>query len=71
MTLRSYPEYRESGVGWLGAVPSHWLLDRLKHSFERVQRPYEPDAETVTAFRDGMVTRRSNRRTEGGGVIAS
>jgi type I restriction enzyme S subunit len=65
MTFPSYKKYRETGTGWLGAIPSHWAIDRLKHSFEKVQRPYPEDAETVTAFRDGTVTRRSNRRTEG------
>lgn len=32
MSLRGYGEYRESGVEWLGRVPSHWRVDRLKAS---------------------------------------
>lgn len=25
-----YPEYQESGIGWLGRVPVGWTIDRLK-----------------------------------------
>ena len=32
MSLPAYPEYKESGVHWLGQVPSHWRVDRLKAS---------------------------------------
>ena len=28
--LRSYPTYRDSGVPWLGQVPGHWNVERLK-----------------------------------------
>ncbi|UYH51234.1 restriction endonuclease subunit S [Candidatus Kirkpatrickella diaphorinae] len=33
MRLPAYPEYRESGVAWLGKVPAHWTIDRLKTIF--------------------------------------
>lgn len=26
-----YPEYKDSGVKWLGHIPSHWIIRRLKH----------------------------------------
>ncbi len=32
MTFPAYPEYKDSGVEWLGKVPSHWRIDRLKAS---------------------------------------
>ena len=28
--FRRYPEYRDSGVGWLGEIPAHWEVGRLK-----------------------------------------
>ena len=28
---RRYPEYRDSGVEWLGKVPAHWCVHRLGH----------------------------------------
>jgi type I restriction enzyme, S subunit len=30
--LRAYPRYRPSGVEWLGDVPEHWGVKRLKYS---------------------------------------
>lgn len=32
MSFPRYPEYKDSGVEWLGAVPAHWAVDRLKAS---------------------------------------
>ena len=31
MTLPRYGEYKDSAVKWLGPVPSHWTLPKLKH----------------------------------------
>ncbi|MHB8847259.1 MAG: restriction endonuclease subunit S [Burkholderiales bacterium] len=32
MSLPRYPEYKESGVEWLGEVPGHWEVKRLKQT---------------------------------------
>ena len=32
MSLPKYPAYKDSGVQWLGEVPAHWNVDRLKAS---------------------------------------
>ena len=29
--MRRYPEYKESGVDWIGEIPSHWKKSRLKY----------------------------------------
>jgi type I restriction enzyme S subunit len=60
-----YPAYKLSGVEWLGEFPSHWKARRAKAIFQRVQRPPRESDGIVTAFRDGEVTLRSKRRTEG------
>jgi len=31
MKLKAYREYKESGVAWLGKVPGHWDVRKLKH----------------------------------------
>ncbi|EDK07274.1 putative type I site-specific restriction-modification system, S subunit [Haemophilus influenzae PittAA] len=31
--MRRYESYKDSGVEWLGEVPSHWELKRLKQLF--------------------------------------
>jgi type I restriction enzyme S subunit len=30
MRWPTYPQYAPSGVEWLGEVPEHWKVDRLK-----------------------------------------
>ncbi|MEZ9874667.1 restriction endonuclease subunit S [Vibrio breoganii] len=62
---KAYTEYKDSGIEWLKDMPSHWELIRAKHLFQRVQRRVRPQDGIVTAFRDGEVTLRSNRRTDG------
>ena len=29
--MRRYPEYKESGVEWIGEIPKHWTITRLKY----------------------------------------
>lgn len=50
---------------WIGEVPEHWELLKGKELFVQVKRGVRDDDGTVTAFRDGVVTLRSNRRTTG------
>ena len=37
--LRPYPAYRDSGADWLGRVPEHWEVRRLK---TRVRNAVDP-----------------------------
>ena len=37
--LEPYPSYRDSGVPWLGKVPAHWDVERLKSSVANVVEP--------------------------------
>ena len=34
MRFSRYPEYKDSGADWLGSVPSHWTVTRLKNVVE-------------------------------------
>lgn len=43
--MERYREYKDSGVKWLGEIPSHWELRKMKYTFsERSQKgfPQEP-----------------------------
>ncbi len=56
---------KKSGVKWLGDIPVHWEIKRAKYLFQLNKRePIDTDG-IVTAFRDGQVTLRANRRTDG------
>lgn len=56
---------RDSGVDWIGSIPAHWEMKRAKYLFDLAKREPLEDDEIVTAFRDGQVTQRSKRRTDG------
>jgi type I restriction enzyme S subunit len=60
-----YPAMRPSGLNWIDELPSHWAERRGKFLFSLKQRPVRPVDGVVTAFRDGQVTLRTNRRTDG------
>ena len=65
MQFKQYPSYKNSGVEWLGDVPEHWKIVRTKDIFNHRKEEALEDDEIVTAFRDGQVTLRKNRRTDG------
>lgn len=52
MSFPRYPKYKESGVEWLGAVPSHWVVKRLR----QVARLNPNKSETATLARSTEVT---------------
>lgn len=56
---------RSSGLSAIGAVPSDWHVTRGKNVLMPLSRPVKDDDGVITCFRDGEVTLRSNRRTDG------
>lgn len=30
--MKKYEQYKDSGVAWIGDIPSHWKVERLKHN---------------------------------------
>ncbi|HFG1871878.1 TPA: restriction endonuclease subunit S [Vibrio cholerae] len=56
---------KDSGVDWIGEIPEHWEVRRAKYIFKKENRPVRLEDDVVTCFRDGQVTLRTNRRTEG------
>ena len=60
-----YAIYRPSGIPWLTEVPEHWDTRRGRWLFQKMDRPVRDRDGVITCFRDGTVTLRRNRRTEG------
>ena len=58
-------EMKDSGIQWIGMMPSHWDCIRGKYILKYIQKPVREDDGVITCFRDGEVTLRSNRREEG------
>lgn len=56
---------RPTNIPWLKELPSHWSERRSKYLFIKQNREVRECDDVVTCFRDGQVTLRKNRRTEG------
>jgi type I restriction enzyme S subunit len=56
MKLRPYPEYKDSGVPWLGKIPAHWKSIKTKYVFrERVQKGYPNEPLLAATQTKGVV----------------
>ena len=58
-------EMKDSGIQWIGMMPSHWECIRGKYILKYIQKPVCEGDGVITCFRDGEVTLRSNRREDG------
>ena len=64
-TFPKYESYKDTNISWIQDIPSTWHLERAKWLFNKMERPVQPEDDVVTAFRDGEVTLRKNRREDG------
>jgi type I restriction enzyme S subunit len=65
LKVEKYSEYKDSGVQWLREIPKHWGIYKGKWLFIKQERPARKEDGIITCFRDGEVTLRANRKTEG------
>lgn len=56
---------KDSGVAWVGLMPDDWRVQRGKFILKLLNRPVKDTDDVITCFRDGEVTLRKNRRTDG------
>jgi type I restriction enzyme, S subunit len=59
MTFRRYEKYKDSGVAWLGEVPGHWDVKRLKRLTTRISSGKTPLGGSETYVDDGVLFLRS------------
>lgn len=58
MTITRYPEYEDSGFGWLGKIPKMWGLKRLGHFFsERREKVSDKEFQPLSVTKSGIVPR--------------
>ncbi|KJK07818.1 restriction endonuclease subunit S [Pseudomonas tussilaginis] len=55
MTFPAYPGYRDSGVEWLGAVPSYWESWKISHAFGELGSGTTPPTSEAEWYEDGTV----------------
>ncbi|EOT7377553.1 restriction endonuclease subunit S [Enterobacter cloacae] len=58
---KAYPEYKDSGVEWLGEVPNHWKTVSISRLFSRVKRTGYKEKELLSVYRDYGVIPKSSR----------
>lgn len=58
-------EKKDTGVGYIGDIPIHWTIRKIKYVLSPLQRDVQESDEIITCFRDGEVTLRKNRRETG------
>lgn len=59
MSLPRYPEYKDSGVAWLGEVPAHWALSRIKR-MALINMGQSPSSEDCNQDGDGVAFLQGN-----------
>jgi type I restriction enzyme S subunit len=55
MSFPRYPEYKESGVEWLGVVPGHWEVWKLSHSFAQIGSGTTPKTDNREYYDNGAI----------------
>ena len=64
-TGQRYPAYKDSGVEWLGEVPEHWALSRVKGEFQCFNRNRVP----LSSVERGKMTSRQYDYYGASGII--
>jgi type I restriction enzyme S subunit len=68
--LRPYPEYRDSGVPWLGAIPAHWDIRAAKRLFfESGERARPDDIQLAATQSHGVIPQAEYERLVGRKVV--
>ncbi|MDG4787147.1 restriction endonuclease subunit S [Micromonospora sp. WMMD1102] len=58
---KRYTEYVDSGVPWLGDIPTGWTMRPLWSMFERIKDTGHPDEQMLSVFRDYGVVAKDSR----------
>ena len=45
--FRRYPEYKESGVEWIGEMPAHWKIEKIKRIATFVSKKSTPEINAI------------------------
>lgn len=56
--MKRYNEYNDSGIQWVGEIPSHWKVKKLKHNFIiKKEKSYEKDPTILSLTLNGIKIR--------------
>jgi type I restriction enzyme, S subunit len=54
LSVKSYPSYKDIGVEWLGDVPDHWEVKRIKELTTTISKGTTPSTEGFTFVDEGV-----------------
>lgn len=61
MEFKQYPNYKDSGVEWLGEVPNHWSINKLgTHFLQRKEKVSDKDFLPLSVTKNGIVPQLEN-----------
>lgn len=56
--MKAYPTYKNSGVPWLGDIPTHWKITRLRSILHKITQKGQPDLPLLSVVREqGVILR--------------
>lgn len=51
--MKKYDSYKDSGIEWIGEIPSHWEIKKLNWCFELIGSGTTPKADNLLYYLDG------------------
>lgn len=54
--MKRYESYKNSGVGWIGEIPSHWVIKKVRSCFsERCEKVSDKDFAPLSVTKAGIL----------------
>jgi len=53
--MKKYDSYKDSGIEWIGAIPSHWESWKISHAFHRVGSGTTPESGNPIYHENGTI----------------
>ena len=60
--MKRYNAYKDSGVKWIGEIPSHWKTTKLKHIIVKLYREKHPNSELLVCSNKGKVIKKGDSK---------
>ena len=60
--MKRYNAYKDSGVKWIGEIPSHWKTTKLKHIIVKLFREKRPNSELLVCSNKGKVIKKGDSK---------
>lgn len=60
--MKRYNAYKDSGVKWIGDIPSHWKTTKLKHIIVKLYREKRPNSELLVCSNKGKVIKKGDSK---------